>query len=278
MGSRHGCATRRGITTVTGIVAGARISARRGDIRLCAVATIPGDRTATAEAGNCIGAGIQRSNCIGSLMNCWRLGHRGTRGARVARSYYHLDTSSFLSFDSGLYFVADCAPFPDGATPRVNRDVGRFGRVTFGRCAPNRIRGQEELHALDVCGWRAITLVHVTASDPLCTGRHADLVGPAIVPDRCARSVRTMKEIIARFWRVRPTNATAGMNRVVPTKIVIRVGSVPASVMRLKGVMRPANACVCTANYDRFAVKSERPHIRRVGVTNAWLDRRGRAR
>ena len=38
----------------------------------------------------------------------------------------------------------------------------------------------------------AVALVHVTATDPLCAGRHPDLVDPAVIADRGAGGVRAV--------------------------------------------------------------------------------------
>jgi hypothetical protein len=69
------------------------------------------------------------------------------------------------------------------------------------------------------------------------------------------------------------------VNGIVPIKIVIGVGSVPAPVMRLKRVMCPANAGIGPRNNNRLTAKSECPDVRRVGVSDPRLDRsrRGRA-
>ena len=64
------------------------------------------------------------------------------------------------------------------------------------------------------------------------------------------------------------------MNGVVPVIIVIRRYSVPAAVMRLERVMRPANAGVRAGNNNVLAREPERPDIRRMRVIDARLDRR----
>ena len=80
--------------------------------------------------------------------------------------------------------------------PRVNGDVRRLGRV--GIAAADLGRRQKPFHALNVASRCAGTHVHVTATNPLCAGRHSDLITHAIVTDRRARSVRAVKEIVAR--------------------------------------------------------------------------------
>ena len=110
-------------------------------------------------------------------------------------------------------------------------------------------------------------------------GRHADLIARAIIADRCPRGVRTMEEIIARERRIVTARiAAAIMNGIVPIVIVIGVLSVPAAIMRLKRVMRPANAGVGARNNDVLPGEAERPDLRRVGVVDSWFDSRRRSR
>jgi hypothetical protein len=138
-----------------------------------------------------------------------------------------------LSFHRGLDFVADCAPFPDGATPGVNRNIGRKGRVAFVWRAANRVRRQEKFHAFDVRCRCAVSLVHVTAGNPSCTRRHANLVNATIVAYRGAEGVRTVEEIIAGERRIVPARvAHTVVNAVVPVEIVIGVDSVPTAIVR----------------------------------------------
>ena len=68
------------------------------------------------------------------------------------------------------------------------------------------------------------------------------------------------------------------MNAVMPAKIVIRVDSVPAAVMRLERVMCPPNTGIRTGNHDSLSLEPERPNIRRVRVSDPRLDRRRRRR
>ena len=276
MRSSHGCAAGSGITTVARIVARARSCSRRGDVRFSPVATISRNRTTAAKAGNSVCSGVQSSDRVGRLIKRRRIGHRGTTGAGVTCSYYHLDTGSFLSFNGGLQLVADNTTLRDRATPGVDCNIGCFGRVAFVRRAIQRIGREEKFHALHICGRCAVALVHVTASNPLCAGRHPDLVGAAIVTDRCARSMAAMKEIVTRLWRIRAANAATGMNAVMPAKIVIRVDSVPAAVMRFERVVRPANTGIRAGNDNSLPSEPKRPDIRRVRVSNARLDRRRR--
>jgi hypothetical protein len=199
MRSRHRCAAGSRITTVAGIVARASACARSSDIRLCTIATISRNRAAAAKAGNSIRSSIQSSNRIGSRIKRRRIGHRGTTRARVARCYHHLDTSSFLRFNSSLQLVADNATLRGRATPGVSRYIRRQGRVAFVGRAAEWVRRQEKFHALDVSGWCAVALIHVTATDPFCAGRHSNLVGTAIVANCRANGMTSVEKIIARL-------------------------------------------------------------------------------
>src|SRR4030095_8067842 len=55
---------------------------------------------------------------------------------------------------------------------------------------------------------------------------------------------------------------------------MIGVDPVPAAVMRLQGVMRPANTGIRAGNDDSFPSEPERPDIGRVFVSDTRLDRR----
>ena len=278
MRSGHRCAAGGGITTVAGIVARARSCSRRSDVRLCTIASISRDRTTAAKAGNSVCSGVQSSDRVGRLIKRRRIGHCGTTGARVARSDYHLDTSSFLSFNSSLQLVADNTTLRSRATPGVGRYIRCLGRIALLGRAAERVRRKEKFHALDVPGWCAVPLIHVTTAYPFCAGRHSNLVGAAIVTNRRADGVTSMEEIIARLWRIVPARvAHAVVDRVVPVLIVIGVCPVPTTVMRLERVMRPANASIRAGDNNSLAAKSECPHVRRMCVSNPRLDRRGSA-
>ena len=56
---------------------------------------------------------------------------------------------------------------------------------------------KNSMHSMYLAGVPTPT-VHVAAGNPLCARRHPDLVGTAIVADRCASGVAAMEEIIAR--------------------------------------------------------------------------------
>ena len=65
------------------------------------------------------------------------------------------------------------------------------------------------------------------------------------------------------------------MNGVVPVIIVIRIDSVPAAIMRLERVMRPANAGVSAGNNNVLPGEPQRPDLGRMRVIDARLDRPG---
>ena len=67
--------------------------------------------------------------------------------------------------------------------------------------------------------------------------------------------------------------ACAVMDGIVPIVIVVGVLSVPAAIMRLERVMGPALTSVSPGHRNSLTSESQRPHIRRVRVSNARLDR-----
>ena len=82
----------------------------------------------------------------------------------------------------------------------------------------------------------------VAATDPLCAGRHPDLVAHAVITDHCAGGVAAVAVVIAREKRIIAARVVyAVMDSVVPVVIVIGILSVPAAVVRFQRVMRPAN-------------------------------------
>src|SRR5438552_10512443 len=64
----------------------------------------------------------------------------------------------------------------------------------------------------------------------------------------------------------------------MPVKVMVRICSVPTSVMRLERVMRPANTGICAGDHDSLPFEPERPDVRRMRVNDSRLDRRRRAR
>src|SRR5207248_10987148 len=116
--------------------------------------------------------------------------------------------------------------------------------------------------ALDVSCRRAGAHVHVTAGDPSCAGRHSDLVSAAVIANRGAGGMRAVEEIIARLLRIVAARiAHAVVNGIMPVKIVIRIYSVPTTVLRLERVMTPSNPSVRARHDHSFSSKSQRPHI-----------------
>jgi hypothetical protein len=108
------------------------------------------------------------------------------------------------------------------------------------------------------------------------------LIAATIITDRGAGGVGAVEEIIARLLRIVPTRvANAVVNGVVPVEIVIRIDPVPATVVGLQRVMRPANTRIGAGNDDRFSFEPKRPNIGSVRIGNSRLDRfrrTGRAR
>ena len=80
--------------------------------------------------------------------------------------------------------------------PGVIGDIRRLGWIGVAAIDPGG--SKEPLHTLDVSGRGAGARIHVTATNPLCAGRHADLVTCAVVADHCANGVSAMSIIVAR--------------------------------------------------------------------------------
>ncbi len=272
MRSCHGGAVGKRIGIIGAITGGTRASARSGDIRFYPAASIDSSRTAATKGSNGIGAGVQCPDRVRCRIERWWICHSGTTRSGVTRCDHHHNASSGLSFNGRLQCVNRTA-FRCRTTPGVDGNVRRFGRVALIRVAAYRVRRQEELHALDVPGRRADTLVHVAASNPLCAGRHPNLVRATVGADRCASRVAAMEEVIARLWRVGTADTTAGMNGVMPVVIVIARYPIPAAVVRFKRVMRPANTGIGTRHDNILAGKTKRPDARRMRVIDSRFDR-----
>ena len=67
------------------------------------------------------------------------------------------------------------------------------------------------------------------------------------------------------------------MDGVVPVVIVIDVHSVPATIVRLERVMRPANSGIRAGDNNTLSGETQCPHLGRVRVCDPRLDR-GRLR
>ena len=140
--------------------------------------------------------------------------------------------------------------------------------------AAYRVRRKEPFHALEVSGWCAVALIHVTTTDPFREGRHSNLVTHAVVANRSPDRMRAMAVIIARERRVvsaRISNTV--MNGVMPIVIVIGGNSIPPAVMRLQRVVCPTLTSICVANCGPLPSEPQRPHVRRVRVGDTRLDR-----
>ena len=138
----------------------------------------------------------------------------------------------------------------------------------------DRVRSEEELHALHVPGRRTVALVHITAADPLCTRGNTDLVARAIVTDGCTRGMAAMKKVIARERRIVAARiAGAVMNRVVPVEIVIGILPIPPTIVRLQRIMGPADTCVSAADNDTLASVTKRPDLWRMYVLHPRFNR-----
>ena len=136
------------------------------------------------------------------------------------------------------------------------------------------VRREEKFHALDVSSRCAVANIHVAATNPFCARRHSNLIAGAVVTDRGADGVGSMEEIIARKRRIVAARvADAVVDRVVPVVIVVGVLSVPAAVVRFQCVMRPANTGIRAGNNDVLPGESQGPHLRRMRVIDARLDR-----
>src|SRR5207245_2347898 len=108
---------------------------------------------------------------------------------------------------------------------------------------------------------RAIANSNVTAKNPLCSGRHANLVTHTVITYRCPSGVRPVKVVVARKRRIVTTRvAYAIVDGVVPIEIVISVHSVPAAIVRLKRVMRPSDTSISTGYNNVLPDVTERPH------------------
>src|SRR5262249_47423710 len=89
----------------------------------------------------------------------------------------------------------------------------------------------------------------------------------------------SMPIVIARRVRVATAGvANAVVNRVVPVVIVVSQCSVPAAIVTLKRVMRPASAGVSGSDHDSDASKSARPYLRRVRIIDVRLNGIGSVR
>jgi hypothetical protein len=85
--------------------------------------------------------------------------------------------------------------------------------------------------------------------------------------------VAAVTEVIAWKWRIIPARVSdAIMNGIMPVVIVIGVLTIPTAIMRLKRVMRPANAGVCAGYNNVLSGKTQRPYLGRMRVIDARFD------
>lgn len=83
------------------------------------------------------------------------------------------------------------------------------------------IWSEEEFETLRVSRRCSVALVHVAATYPFGSRRHADLIARAIIPSGGSNRMSPVTVIIARLCRIRPARPTAGVNAVMPIVIVI---------------------------------------------------------
>ena len=268
---RHGCATENRVSVIGGVIAGASARARSRDIRFDPVTPIDYHRPAAAKVSNDILARSQRPDRVRCCVDGRRVFHSGTARTCAVCPDHHHNAGSSLRFDSSLQ-RGNRTTFRRRAVPRVCCDIGSFEWVALP--AADRVRRKEPFHALDVSGRCAVPLVYVAATDPLRAGRHPNLVAHAVVADRSAYRMRAMPVVVAGERRIVPARvADAVVDGIVPVVIVIGSLSVPAAIMSLERVMSPALTSVRASHRNSLTSEPQRPHIRRVRVSDARLDR-----
>src|SRR5262245_45651108 len=126
-----------------------------------------------------------------------------------------------LRFDSSLQCIRRTT-YIRRALPGVVGNVWRHCRVALAWIAANRIWRKEKFHAFDHCGRRRrrVRCIRLAASDPLCAGRHPNLVAHTVIADHRTSGVAAVTMAIARLWRVVATwVAYTVMNGVMPIVI-----------------------------------------------------------
>ena len=156
--------------------------------------------------------------------------------------------------------------------PGVICDVRCFGRIGITAVDP---RGSKEpLHTFDIPRRRAKVCVHVAATDPLCAGRHPNLVTLSVITYHGAGGVRPVSLVVAWEGRIVSANIpNAVMNGIMPVIIVIGVLPVPPTVMRLERVVRPALTGIRVGDDDSLSREPKRPYLRRVRVIDTGFNR-----
>ena len=129
-------------------------------------------------------------------------------------------------------------PSEGGQSHELTRNIRSFKWVAL--AAAYRVRRKKPFHALEVSGWRAVALIHVTTTDPFRAGRHANLVTHAVIANCSAYRMSAMTIIVARKRRIIAAGiSNAVVDGVMPVVIVIGCDSVPAAVVRLQRVVCP---------------------------------------
>jgi hypothetical protein len=139
-------------------------------------------------------------------------------------------------------------------------------------------RSDEELEALRVRLGAADALVHVVAADPLRARSDTDLVPGSVVADRGPGRVRPMTVVVTRGHRAEPARIRAvavdvRVDRVVPVEVVVGARPVPATVVRLERIVRPAHARVLVGDDDPRARNAQAPEVGRMHERDVRLDR-----
>ena len=273
MRRRHRRSAKTCIIGVGAVVARANVRSRRANIRFYSIAPIYDHWATAAKGSDVIRARSQRADRIGRRVDRWRIFHSRTIRTCAIRSHHHHDAGSGLRFDSRLQRI-NRTTFGRWAAPCVNCDIGSPKRIAL--TAAYRIRGKKPFHAFEVSGWRAITLIHVTTTDPFRCGRHANLVTHAVIANCRANRMRAMANVVARKRRIIAAwISNAVVDGVMPVVIVIGRDSIPAAVLRLQRVVCPTLTSIRAANGNSLASEPQRPDIRRVRVGDVRFDRLG---
>ena len=172
----------------------------------------------------------------------------------VAGRGHELDPRRADAFDRRLKRGRIGASFSRRAGPRRVDDVGRFKRL--GVLVREIRRGDEPLKAFGVRRRRPDALIQVAAADPLRSRRHSDLISASVVADHGPHGVCAVSVVVAGRRGVRPADAAARVDRVVPAVVVVRRGSQPAAVVGLESRMVPFISGVASGDDHALARKS----------------------
>ena len=109
---------------------------------------------------------------------------------------------------------------------------------------------------LGVRGGGSVPHVHVPTADPLRARRDADLVRPSIETGGSTGRVGPCPWSSQGSTRFQATGgAASAVDRVVPVVVVVGRRAVPASVLGLERVVRPAHTGVLVRDHDPCPVK-----------------------